>query len=98
MLVAALPSFSWRLCCLRSRSALACRQFKRDALVPARWAQRSYPKLPPPPPPGPLQALQRGPGLLCQAMIALGIEGSANKIGVGIVRDDGEILSNPRHT
>jgi N6-L-threonylcarbamoyladenine synthase len=31
-------------------------------------------------------------------MIALGIEGSANKIGVGIVRDSGEILSNPRHT
>ncbi len=31
-------------------------------------------------------------------LIALGIEGSANKIGVGIVRDDGVILSNPRHT
>lgn len=31
-------------------------------------------------------------------LIALGIEGSANKIGVGIVREDGEILSNPRHT
>jgi N6-L-threonylcarbamoyladenine synthase len=30
--------------------------------------------------------------------VALGIEGSANKIGVGIVREDGEILSNPRHT
>jgi N6-L-threonylcarbamoyladenine synthase len=30
--------------------------------------------------------------------IALGIEGSANKIGVGIVREDGEILSNPRQT
>jgi len=27
----------------------------------------------------------------------LGIEGSANKVGVGIVRD-GEVLSNPRHT
>ena len=27
----------------------------------------------------------------------LGIEGSANKIGVGIVRD-GEVLSNPRST
>lgn len=27
----------------------------------------------------------------------LGIEGSANKIGVGIIRD-GEVLSNPRHT
>jgi len=31
-------------------------------------------------------------------MLSLGIEGSANKIGVGIVRDDGVILSNPRHT
>ncbi|KAG7673822.1 hypothetical protein Ndes2526B_g02704 [Nannochloris sp. 'desiccata'] len=30
--------------------------------------------------------------------VALGIEGSANKIGVGIVREDGQILSNPRHT
>ena len=31
-------------------------------------------------------------------MIALGIEGSANKLGVGIVREDGTILSNVRHT
>ncbi|KAH7572825.1 hypothetical protein JRO89_XS03G0020000 [Xanthoceras sorbifolium] len=31
-------------------------------------------------------------------MIALGFEGSANKIGVGIVSLDGNILSNPRHT
>lgn len=31
-------------------------------------------------------------------MIALGIEGSANKIGVGIVSLDGSILANPRHT
>jgi len=31
-------------------------------------------------------------------MLVLGIEGSANKIGVGIVRDDGTILANPRHT
>lgn len=28
----------------------------------------------------------------------LGVEGSANKIGVGIVSDEGLILSNPRHT
>lgn len=28
----------------------------------------------------------------------LGIEGSANKIGVGIVNDMGEILANPRET
>lgn len=28
----------------------------------------------------------------------LGIEGSANKVGVGIVSSDGNILSNPRHT
>ena len=31
-------------------------------------------------------------------IIALGIEGSANKIGVGIVTNKGEILSNPRKT
>lgn len=30
--------------------------------------------------------------------IALGIEGSANKIGVGIVTETGDILSNPRYT
>lgn len=33
-----------------------------------------------------------------QRLIALGFEGSANKIGVGVVTLDGEILSNPRHT
>ncbi|XXG79905.1 hypothetical protein AAC387_Pa09g0872 [Persea americana] len=31
-------------------------------------------------------------------MIALGFEGSANKIGVGVVTLDGTILSNPHHT
>lgn len=31
-------------------------------------------------------------------VLCLGIEGSANKVGVGIVRDDGEVLSNPRRT
>ncbi|KGN51795.2 probable tRNA N6-adenosine threonylcarbamoyltransferase [Cucumis sativus] len=31
-------------------------------------------------------------------MTALGFEGSANKIGVGVVTLDGNILSNPRHT
>ena len=31
-------------------------------------------------------------------MIALGFEGSANKIGVGVVTDKGDILSNPRRT
>ena len=31
-------------------------------------------------------------------MLVLGIEGSANKVGVGIVREDGSILANPRHT
>lgn len=30
--------------------------------------------------------------------VVLGIEGSANKIGVGIVSEYGEILSNPRQT
>src|SRR5690606_27209226 len=31
-------------------------------------------------------------------MIALGLEGSANKIGIGIVKEDGTILSNVRRT
>ena len=31
-------------------------------------------------------------------MLALGIEGSANKVGVGIVAEDGTILANPRKT
>jgi N6-L-threonylcarbamoyladenine synthase len=31
-------------------------------------------------------------------MLALGIEGSANKVAVGIVKDDGTILANPRRT
>ena len=31
-------------------------------------------------------------------IIALGIEGSANKIAVGIVNSNGDILSNPRKT
>lgn len=30
--------------------------------------------------------------------LVLGIEGSANKIGVGIVTKNGDILSNPRRT
>ncbi|XP_033754280.1 probable tRNA N6-adenosine threonylcarbamoyltransferase [Pecten maximus] len=30
-------------------------------------------------------------------VIAIGFEGSANKIGIGIIKD-GEVLSNPRHT
>ncbi|KAF5749406.1 hypothetical protein HS088_TW04G01375 [Tripterygium wilfordii] len=35
---------------------------------------------------------------MMKRMIALGFEGSANKIGVGVVTLDGTILSNPRHT
>ncbi|KAJ7522842.1 hypothetical protein O6H91_18G028800 [Diphasiastrum complanatum] len=31
-------------------------------------------------------------------MIALGFEGSANKIGIGVVKSDGTVLANPRHT
>ena len=31
-------------------------------------------------------------------LIALGIEGSANKIGVGICNEKGDILANPRYT
>lgn len=30
-------------------------------------------------------------------VIVIGMEGSANKVGVGIIRD-GEVLSNPRKT
>lgn len=37
-------------------------------------------------------------GVFAVTMLALGIEGSANKIAVGVVRDDGTILSNPRKT
>ncbi len=33
-----------------------------------------------------------------QTMIALGLEGSANKLGVGILKDDGQILANIRDT
>jgi N6-L-threonylcarbamoyladenine synthase len=31
-------------------------------------------------------------------IISLGIEGSANKIGVGIVDEEGKIYANPRFT
>ncbi|KAL0023557.1 hypothetical protein WJX77_001732 [Trebouxia sp. C0004] len=31
-------------------------------------------------------------------MLVLGVEGSANKVGIGIVSDDGVIHANPRHT
>jgi hypothetical protein len=31
-------------------------------------------------------------------LVAVGVEGSANKVSVGIVTEDGTILSNPRHT
>jgi N6-L-threonylcarbamoyladenine synthase len=31
-------------------------------------------------------------------VVSLGIEGSANKIGVGIVDEDGTIYANPRFT
>ena len=33
-----------------------------------------------------------------QKKVALGIEGSANKIGVGIIDEDGHIFANPRTT
>lgn len=33
-----------------------------------------------------------------KTLLALGFEGSANKIGIGVVALDGTILSNPRHT
>ena len=31
-------------------------------------------------------------------LVSIGVEGSANKVSVGIVTEDGTILSNPRHT
>ena len=31
-------------------------------------------------------------------IIALGLEGSANKLGIGIIREDGQLLANIRHT
>ena len=31
-------------------------------------------------------------------MLAIGFEGSANKLGIGVVREDAAILSNPRCT
>ena len=39
-----------------------------------------------------------GRARVTQKVVALGIEGSANKIGVGIVDEDGHIFSNPRFT
>ena len=33
-----------------------------------------------------------------QKIISMGIEGSANKISVGIVDDEGNIYANPRYT
>lgn len=43
--------------------------------------------------------LKNGPGALNkQRIFALGIEGSANKIGIGIVTETGDILANPRFT
>ena len=45
------------------------------------------------------EPMRPGPHLGQSAvMLVLGIEGSANKVGVGIVREDGEILANPRRT
>lgn len=38
------------------------------------------------------------PGRARCDMLVLGIEGSANKVGVGIVSQDGVIHANPRHT
>jgi hypothetical protein len=46
-----------------------------------------------------LVARERGErGACVAAMLAMGLEGSANKLGVGIVREDGTILANVRHT
>lgn len=37
-------------------------------------------------------------GTAYEHLYVMGFEGSANKIGIGIVRGDGVILANPRHT
>lgn len=36
--------------------------------------------------------------IIMYKFLALGIEGSANKIGIGVVTKEGVILSNPRRT
>jgi N6-L-threonylcarbamoyladenine synthase len=44
-------------------------------------------------------ARRRAPGAMLDGQqLALGIEGSANKVGVGLVRGDGAVLANPRRT
>ncbi len=35
---------------------------------------------------------------MTKRLLALGMEGSANKLGIGVVASDGEILSNLRDT
>lgn len=37
-------------------------------------------------------------GANSSSIVVIGFEGSANKIGVGVVKGDGEVLSNPRRT
>lgn len=39
-----------------------------------------------------------GPGKRSRMTVVIGFEGSANKLGVGIVDSSGRILANPRHT
>lgn len=50
--------------------------------------------------PGPHTLKQESRAVMAEKkrLIALGFEGSANKIAVGAVTLDGNILSNPRHT
>lgn len=42
--------------------------------------------------------MEKGVVANAEAVYVMGFEGSANKIGIGIVRGDGTILANPRHT
>lgn len=39
-----------------------------------------------------------GVALAADEIVVMGLEGSANKIGVGIVTSTGRVLSNPRRT
>ena len=59
-------------------------------MIPFPRLHTSYPtyhRFLPYPPPTPLLSTFRE-----------GIEGSANKVAIGIVKEDGTILANPRHT
>ncbi|KAI3710795.1 hypothetical protein L2E82_40589 [Cichorium intybus] len=83
-----------RCCCSRRQAAAAALAFRPLPSLAVRPLLSPFPLLP-------LllfcTAIKSHPTEM-KRMIALGFEGSANKIGVGVVTLDGTILSNPRHT